>query len=358
MGISPFLVVCLFINCFSKPAFQCWSLYKRYTYSYKALIVVTLLLTAGSSILGIIAVRFVDKTAASREMANTVINLMIGLIIYITIIKNEKILFNKNIWKFSLGFCIPLIPHYLSEYILQSSDKVMINYMCRQSDVAIYSISYSVGSIITMVTSAIDSSFIPYQYQKIEERKYDELSKIADGILIIISVLLIGIMLYAKEIVLIFGGVRYLESIETIIPICLGVYFNYLFQIFAHAQEYFEHKIMVVIPSVLSALLNLLLNYVFIRNYGYKAAAYTTFFCYMLFCLLHYIFYKWTVKHDLNGNNVYNEKGILVISICLILLSIIVSIIKNCILIKIILTSIVAFYVLKNRRKIMKYIRI
>lgn len=88
-------------------------------------------------------------------------------------------------------------------------------------------------------------------------------------------------MLFSKEIVLIFGGQKYIDSVNLIVPICIGIYFNYMFQLFARVQEYFEKKLTVVIPSVLCAIMNIVLNYVFIKLYGYQAVAYTTVFSYM-----------------------------------------------------------------------------
>ena len=51
--------------------------------------------------------------------------------------------------------------------------------------------------------------------------------------------MLAGIMFFSREIVMVFGGMKYLESVDVIIPICIGVYFNYMFQLFDRVQEYY-----------------------------------------------------------------------------------------------------------------------
>lgn len=191
----------------------------------------------------------------------------------------------------------------------------MINYLCGSRDVALYSVAYSAGSLITLITSAINSTFAPYQYQKIKSGEYALLAKRANEVLIFVGAMLAGIMIFSREIVLIFGGMKYIESVDVLIPICIGVFFNYTFQLFARVQEYYERKLMVVIPSILCAVLNLVLNYIFINLYGYQAAAYTTFFCYAFFCLLHYFFYRKVCRELLDGQKLYDAKGILLISI-------------------------------------------
>ena len=84
------------------------------------------------------------------------------------------------------------MPHYLSEFVLQSSDKIMINYLCGTSDVALYSIAYSAGSLINLITGAINSTFAPYQYQKIKAGEYELLAKRANQVLLFVGVMLGG----------------------------------------------------------------------------------------------------------------------------------------------------------------------
>lgn len=323
------LVCCLFVSFIFQAVFQCWALYKRYVYDYRTLVLTTLISTAGSAVLGVVAVVFFSPTAESRVVSSTFVTAVIGIVLYVTIFKNGKSFFDEKVWLFSLGFCIPLMPHYLSEFVLQSSDKIMINYLCGTSDVALYSIAYSAGSLINLITGAINSTFAPYQYQKIKAGEYELLAKRANQVLLFVGVMLAGIMLFSREIVLVFGGVKYIESVDVIIPICIGVYFNYMFQLFARVQEYYERKLTVVIPSILCAILNLILNYIFIKLCGYQAAAYTTFVCYAIFCLIHYYFYKKVCKEVLNGQRLYDGKGILWISIGVTIIGIAVAFINH-----------------------------
>lgn len=358
LGLSTVLVGCLFVTFIFQSVFQCWSLYKRYVYDYRTLILVTLFSTIGSAMLGVIAVFFVNATAEARAVSNTIVVAFIGLILYISVFRKGKTFYNKKVWGFAMGFCIPLMPHYLSEFVLQSSDKIMINYLCGSSDVAIYSVAYSAGSLINLVTNAVNSTFAPYQYQKIKSKEYQVLAKRANQVLFFVGTMLAGIMFFSREIVLIFGGIKYLESVDVIIPICLGVYFNYMFQLFARVQEYYEHKLTVVIPSILCAILNLLLNYIFIRLCGYQAAAYTTFFCYALFCLIHYYFYRKVCNELLNGEQLYDVRGILAISVGVILVGMMIMFVNHILLIKYIITILILIVMIIKRKWIINSIKI
>lgn len=356
LRISPILVCCLFTYCFFQAIFQCWTLYKRYIYDYKISIIITVLLALGSSLLGVTFVALVSPTADARAASVVITYFVVGIFLCFDIFRKSKVFYWHDVWLFAIGFCLPLLPHYLSEFVLQSSDKIMINYMCGSEDVAIYSVAYSVGSLITIFTTAINSSFAPYQYQKTKSGEYKLLSKRANQVLVLIGFILVGIMMFSKEIVLVFGGYKYINSVSVIIPICLGAYFNYMFQLFARVQEYYERKLTVVIPSILCAILNLILNYIFIQIYGYQAAAYTTFVCYLSFCIIHYLFYKKLCNDILDGQELYDVKTLVLISISIIALGFIIFFVNQILWLKYSLICCSLLLLFIYRHKLIYYI--
>lgn len=329
MGMSKSLVLCMFLYSIGESIIQCWMIYKRYIYDYRKAVGITLLLTFISSFGGVVCVLGIRHNAEWRLYPQIAVYFIIGLTIYFVTFRRQKVFYHKEIWKFSLGFCVGLMPHYISEFILQSSDKIMINYLCGSTDVALYSIAYSVGSLILLFANAVNASFVPYQYQKIQSKSYRELAVTANRVQIFLAVILSLIMLFGKEIVLLFGGKKYISCVSIIVPICLGVYFNYMFQMFARVQEYYNKKITIVIPSILCALLNIILNYIFILKYGYKAASYTTFICFAVFCFIHYLFYLRTCKMDNNGETLFDGKMLLKISLGIVTIGFIILLIQD-----------------------------
>ena len=357
IGLSKSLVIYLFLFSISINLIFCWTCVKQYEYSYKIVVLETLLYTGAASFGSLFAVAFIAPTAENKIFPQVLSSVIIGLIIIISTFKSGGKFYDKDVWKYTFCFCVPLLPHYLSEIVLMSSDRIMIDRMCGSSDVAIYSIAYAVGGIISMVTSAINSAFAPYQYHKITENAYKILAKNTNLIIAFVALCLCGIMLFGREIVLVFGGYQYIDSITLIIPICLGVFFNYVFQLFARVQEYYEQKHTIVIASICCAVLNIILNYIFIRLYGYKAAAYTTFVCYFAFCFLHYLFYRMACRKYV-GQEIYDMKSLALISAALILASVFINLINSIYFMKYILLAKAIAILIWQRVKITEFIRI
>lgn len=320
-GLSYILVICLFFHCLFTIQIFCWSYIRQYEYVYKIVVFETLLCTFCASFGSLLALIFLGKTAETKIIFQILPLAIIGFIITLKALGTGKAFYDANVWKFTLFFCVPLIPHFFSEKILMNSDRIMIDKMCGTSNVAVYSVAYSVGTLITLLTSAINSAFAPYQFQKIKTGEYKKLAKNANYVIGFVALCLCGIMLFSQEIIWFFGGEKYLESVSIVIPISLGLFFNYMFQLFGRVQEYFEQRYTIVIASICCAMLNIVLNSIFIRQYGYQAAAYTTLFCYFVFCFLHYIFYKIACKKYV-GCEIYDIKGLIIISVVLIVVSI------------------------------------
>ena len=61
---------------------------------------------------------------------------------------NGKKYIQKKYWKYALAFNIPLIPHYLSNYVLSQSDRVMIGKMVGNDKAALYSVAYTISTMM------------------------------------------------------------------------------------------------------------------------------------------------------------------------------------------------------------------
>ena len=350
------IVLSLMFFSLSYNVFLTWTVSMQYDYQYKDLVIMTIIYSGVSSIGGALLVAFIGRTAIIKLLPQVICCIAISIYIIVRNMKTNSLWYDGNIWRFSLSFSLPLIPHYLSEVVLNSTDRIMIDKMCGPSDVAIYSIAYAVGSLSLVITGAINSTFAPYQYQKINQGDYKTLAKNTNIIISFVAICVCFLMMFGKEIVIIFGGLKYLDSIVLIIPICLGVFFNYVFQIFARVQEYYEQKNTIVIASVSCAVLNVFLNYYFIKKYGYQCAAYTTFVCYLLFCIFHYFFYRYVCKKN-NIGKIYDVKTLCIISLLLMIISVAVFFINKVIILKYILLVFMLFMIIMNRKTIMVFIK-
>ena len=74
-------------------------------------------------------------------------------------------------------FIFFLLPAKNLATIISQPDRVMIAKYISMSDAGIYSLSYSIASILPLISGAIYNSWIPDYFKLIKEKKYNEHDK-------------------------------------------------------------------------------------------------------------------------------------------------------------------------------------
>ena len=103
-------------------------------------------------------------------------------------------------------------------------------------------------------------------------------------------------MLIAPDFMIILAPESYLEAKNIIAPVILSIYFMFLYSFFVNIEIYNKKNKYMAISTFIAAVGNIVGNYVLIPVFGYKAAAYTTLFSYVLLMILHYIFLTYLFK--------------------------------------------------------------
>ena len=180
----------------------------------------------------------------------------------------------------------------------------------------IYSVAYTISTMMNLITMAINNALTPFIYKSINAGHPERIFKATRPIFGLTAGLCIMTMAFAPEIILIFGGENYMDAVYVIPPISASVYFIFVYAMFSSIEYYYQKTLLIAIATSVSAVLNILLNYIFIKLFGYYAAGYTTLVCYTMLAFMHYIFYRKVVEKNLDSNvRLFDEKIILLTSI-------------------------------------------
>lgn len=295
--------------------FNFWANEKRLTYSYRTLVIITIFASLARPTLEILLVLHSDDKVTARILGMVIIDLMAYSWMYVFQIKNGKKFYSKKFWIYALGFNLPLVPHYLSQTVLNSADRIMIQRMVGDSEAGIYNLAYSLSLIMTLFNTALLQTLNPWIYQKIKDKKNKDIAPIAYVTLIIIAAVNLMLILLAPEAVAIFAPNSYHEAIYVIPPVAMSVFFMYAYDLFAKFAFYYEKTTVIMIASVSGALLNVILNYIFIKVFGYMAAGYTTLVCFIVYAVTHYIFMRKVCRDCCDGDYPYETRKILMITL-------------------------------------------
>lgn len=316
----------------------------KYTFLYN------LLASPISQILSIILVLILpSEKYLGRIIGVDFFNIVLGFVFGIVILKKGKRAFNKNYIKESLQISLPMIPHLLSQIFLSSCDLLMIKSIVGEASAGIYSVAYTISNILYTISLQIFKPWSPWVYRRIENKETDSIKENSKLIMHIVWIFCIGIFTIAPELIKLFINSEYGEASLIVPSICLGIFFQMMYTFFYDIEYYHKKNKQIAIFSVITAVINIILNYVAIHIWGYQAAAYTTIVSYMILCILHYFGMR-----KIDKTQYYDLKTLLVLSSVLILITLANVIFNNSILIRYIILIFSGIYILIRYRELIK----
>lgn len=307
-------MLAMLLMIWSTAAFNFWMTTQRNQYRYHLLVAVTLAVSVAKPVIGILFVVNADDKVTARILGLALVEVIAYSGFFFMQVCRGKKFYSGKFWRYAIAFNLPLLPHYLSNAILGSSDRIMIQRMVGVSAAGIYSLAYSISQIMTMVNEALNKTMSPWLYQKIREKNYAAIPKVVYPSLILIAAANLSLIAIAPEAVAIFAPPEYQEAIYVIPPVAMSVFATYLYLCFAPFEFYYEKRIWTTIGTLTSAVANIILNYIFIQLCGYQAAGYTTLVCYLVNSFMHYFFMRKVCKVYLDDLKPYNLRTLLLIT--------------------------------------------
>lgn len=323
------LMICMFIQILTEPSVLYWTVRNRFEYKYKSVVLITLSIAVLNPIIGICLIKaeVFNNAVLSRALSSTVVSSIFALLIFLKLIEKNGRLFSTKYWKYALTFNIPLIPHFLSQMVLNQADRIMIKDICNASDAAIYSVAYSVGMAVLLFSQAIQQTYLPWLYQNLANKKYEKIPYVGNVFIVALAGINILVISFTPEIISIVGPETYRAAIWVMPPVCGSVYFIFLQNLFANVEYYFEQTKLIALVSVIVAVDNIILNAIFIPIFGFVAAGYTTLVCYIIHAILHYmVMHVACKKNHLSIENIFSIKVVLLTSVVFCLLLVVITI--------------------------------
>ncbi len=294
--LPTFIMVLMVCDILAGTGIAFWSGKKRFELRYKEVVAATIAVSILSPAVQLILVHYSDEKGYARIIGGVLVKALIGGVIYVIGIIRGKRLYDKTFWKYAFGFNIPLLAYYLSQMIFNASDKLMISHMAGKDKAAIYGVAYSLAIMFNFLLTSINSSYVPWFYGKLKEKKQNENIPIANAIAMLMAGVLLMVIWFAPEIIKVMAGDKYQDAKWIVPPVAMSVLLLFYSQLSINIEFYFEEKKMLVNASIVAALVNVVLNYLLIPVLGYYVAGYTTLLSYFLFAIANYLAMRKVLK--------------------------------------------------------------
>ena len=295
----------------------------------------------------IILISFLDdEKYYGRILPILFFNLILSSFIFLKSINFDKKI-NYDYLKYAFNTSIPIIFHGLSITVLFVSDRIFLINMTSSFETGLYSLAYSLSLIPFAFASAIESVWIPWFNEKMQKSSFKSINGKFHIFMATVSVMCILMILYGKEIIYIVSSDEYSGSHVYLSLLIFTTLTMILNSFLVNLLYYLKLTKKIGFSTVVSACLNLILNYVLIRNFGAIGAVYSTCFCFIVLTLLNYR-NSIKVNYKLFNFKDYIYYFLLVFSIYLVSVNCDVSILLNFIFL--IISSFSLFYYTKFKQ--------
>jgi len=222
-----------------------------------------------------------EKSIYWFAISNALDHLIIAIVLIIVYLYrgNQKLKFSwscfRELWIKSNPYIIP----ELMGLVLQQSDRIMLRFMCGNSEVGIYSAALYIAGLSSFVFNAIILSFQPQILEeKIKnEKKYEHNMARLYGIIIYLSLMQIFfMMIFGKYMVNLLYGGEFVESVQMLNVVVWYTMFSYIGSVrtvWILAEN--KQKYLWII-SLSGMVLNIILNVVLIFFFDGTGAAIAT----------------------------------------------------------------------------------
>ena len=327
LNLPKSMILLMFLEALLSPALSYWSGRQRFEYRYRILVCVTILQALMNPIASLVLIRMNGGTAMMRILGIVGVQICICVPIIVFQFCKGKEFFSKEYWGYALRIGIPIVPHYLSGIILNQGDRIMIDKMVGKTEVALYGLAYSIGMLVQLFISGMNSALTPWMYSKIKKGDIRSMRKVLQLLSVVVVGIAVALMLISPELVLIFGSPKYREAVYVIPPVAASVFFIFIYNILSMPQFYYEKTQFLMVASMAAAGANVVLNFIFIHLFGYIADGCTTLACYMLYSVGHYIVSKRILVNEGIQENLMSPGFLVACSVFLIGASIICNLI-------------------------------
>lgn len=213
----------------------------------------------------------------------------------VILIKNGffSVSFNFSCIRVVFAYGFPVMLHSLGFVVIAAIDRFFLNKFLGLSVTGVYSVGYSVCSIIPFFTGAFTLALTPFIYERLKEATELTRIKIVRMTYLYFTFVLLGTLLFiclAPPILVVFVGEKFSSAKLYVFWLALGFGFHSMYTMMVSYIFYQKKTYILSIVAVITIILSLVLNYILIRTNGAIGAAQASFFVFLSRFLLVWYF--------------------------------------------------------------------
>jgi len=225
--------------------------------------------------------------STSRIWGETMATFILGAIMFLYVFKSADFSLTKSHFhthrKYAQNLALPFLFLGFSDMILGAFDQWFINNYFGNYDTGIYSFGYKIGALLVGISQAIMQGNGNDYYENMNSASYEKVAVQSRTIMKLVALASIGLMFFSNDIVVLLARREAYYAAIPIVPIVvMGYFFHAIYSMYARNFIYAKKAGILTLLMLTAGIINIFLNFMFVPQFGYIAAAYTTLVSYLL----------------------------------------------------------------------------
>ena len=223
-----------------------------------------------------------------RIYASLIAALVVGGAACFIIYRQGKSVYHKDHIKYALYLSFPLVFHSLGGIILSKADQIMLLKLMDRTEMGIYSYGTNFAHIIYVFGNACNMAYSPLYYSLKKEKNTKRIIQINKAYIKIYMFGISAIVLLLPEIIKIMSREEYYDAMYTAPLLAAAFMVNFLYTFLVNYEFYCKKTKYIAYATAISAVVNIMLNYLLIPWFGGIGAASATLLSTLFQFMIHY----------------------------------------------------------------------
>ena len=232
--------------------------------------------------LSFILIQSLDQKYLGLIIAEVVISISFAIYILFRMKVNFKFKIDIKHLKYMAKYSLPLLPYMLCSTLLTQSDRIIIGYYFSDYDIGIYSMTYNLGLMMSLVFTSVLNFWNPNFFENMNNYNYGYIIKDSFFLFNLFAFIILIFNFFSGYIFKLIIPTEYLSSIYLIPLAGLCSLSMLVWQIWGSVIGYVNKTYISSLIFMVGTVLNILLNIIFLPKYGFTFALYSTFISYLL----------------------------------------------------------------------------
>lgn len=244
---------------------------ERTLYHYKSVTLITALSLVVPTLISIALVVMApeDQVLSARIYGFYFPCSLIGVFCAVYLLLKGKTFQWKHV-RYALPLAIPLLVHYLTAFLLTSTNTILTKNMLGAEAAATVSVTTSIMNILTILFQSVTGALTTWIMDQLEKQNYIKVRKCTMGFVAIIAVISIGVMLVAPELIWIFGGSKYAHAVTLIPGLAVAVFFQIITTVLTIILTYNKTIVLTAFFTAVGAIISIIAKVLLLPEFGYE----------------------------------------------------------------------------------------